>query len=113
MNGRRLNWDKAKTDSIKGMLAPTGEEIDPYEEVKLEEWHAAKKGVPLPVEPIERDMDTMDAPDNGRSLVNSVVAQVELRERARASTIAKIENAQARAKAASKARHKGSRKKKR
>jgi hypothetical protein len=86
MNGKRLDWDKAKFDSVKGNLVPAGEDINPYEEAKLQAWHDAKKGMkPYREPPTQRDRDTLDLPDEGdrRSIVKSVVSQVKLREQRR------------------------------
>jgi hypothetical protein len=47
MAGQKLDWDKAKWDSIKHSLVPTGEDIDPYEEAKLQEWWESKKQASL------------------------------------------------------------------
>ena len=54
MNGRKLDWSKAKWDGLKGGLVPTGEDLDPREEASLQEWHNTKKGIRPYQEPAER-----------------------------------------------------------
>ena len=88
MNGRKLNWTNAKWDGLKGQLTPTGEDIDHFEEAKLQEWHDAKKGVLPYREPSERDKDTLDNPAHAgeMSLLDSVLTQVALRAQIKAKT---------------------------
>ena len=89
MSAKKLDWNKAKFDGIKGYLVPTGEDIDPREEEKLQAWHAAKKGIrprPEPPEPpIRRDKRTLDLPTpiDRTNPVKSINEQVRLREERR------------------------------
>lgn len=43
MGGRKLNWEKARWDSIKNSYVPTGEDIDHAEEAELQAWWEAHK----------------------------------------------------------------------